>query len=418
MIVPNRSTGASRKTFCDIEELAAKRLQETVDNLRDTLGLALALDGSPKRQARLGRLFEHPTGFPFEIALTPGYGLKLSQKGSVAPLRFDLTARPGPMRYDLFRRTDLHPNVAALVRESGAGERAQNLLSPLLSGNLISRQDWSLLARWSPILEQTAYAGASRLWEVRDAAGPKLGAFPNPSARRAMHAVVISSAQLVLLSTSSEARAWLTPMAASFEWVNWTPSFPLVRERSLWLGACGAHAARGFGVGVVDRYLDALVRADAALKTLDALIGLVSIASGEIAERENIRVEIARRRDEAMAKAKTNEKLYVALSFDAAGEALSGEEPWGPTLERLLGWEVQPERLPTAKTFSLDVGLTHDSFKVLGIAAAPALVRMPRSALLPVSRLNAKVRSDLHQALGEVQWEHLAPADGSVDWKH
>jgi hypothetical protein len=58
---------------------------------------------------------------------------------------------------------------------------------------------------------------------------------------------------------------------------NWTPSFPLVRERSLWLFAIGARAAAEFGPDVLENYATMLDRQTHPAKALDSLTGVVAI---------------------------------------------------------------------------------------------------------------------------------------------
>ena len=83
--------------------------------------------------------------------------------------------------------------------------------------------------------------------------------------------------RLTLLATGQGSSAWLADMAKSFTWTNWTPSFPLVRERSLWLYAIGAHAAAEFGPDVLESYEAALNRHTHPAKALDNLTGVVAI---------------------------------------------------------------------------------------------------------------------------------------------
>jgi hypothetical protein len=52
----------------------------------------------------------------------------------------------------------------------------------------------------------------------------------------AMHAM----GNTILLSSAPEANPWLSDMAKRIQWVSWTPTFPLLRERTLWLAACAA----------------------------------------------------------------------------------------------------------------------------------------------------------------------------------
>ena len=67
-------------------------------------------------------------------------------------------------------------------------------------------------------------------------------------------------------------------MARSFEWTNWTPSFPLTRERTVWLAAAAAKSAAALGPDVIEPYLRALAEGRHAYKVFDTLFGLTSIA--------------------------------------------------------------------------------------------------------------------------------------------
>ncbi|GLR90541.1 hypothetical protein GCM10007857_72560 [Bradyrhizobium iriomotense] len=58
----------------------------------------------------------------------------------------------------------------------------------------------------------------------------------------AMHAM----GNAILLSSAPEANPWLSDMAKRIQWVSWTPTFPLLRERTLWLAACAARSAIAF----------------------------------------------------------------------------------------------------------------------------------------------------------------------------
>jgi hypothetical protein len=78
-------------------------------------------------------------------------------------------------------------------------------------------------------------------------------------------------------------------MAKSFTWTNWTPTFPLVRERTVWLSAAAARSAIAFGAAVVDRYVDALVRATHITQLFDALFGLTAIALSDQDEARGAR---------------------------------------------------------------------------------------------------------------------------------
>src|SRR5258708_11420213 len=67
----------------------------------------------------------------------------------------------------------------------------------------------------------------------------------------AMHAM----ANTILLSSAPEANPWLSGMAKRIQWILWTPTIPLLRERTLWLAACVARSAIPFGHRGVEKYL-------------------------------------------------------------------------------------------------------------------------------------------------------------------
>ena len=72
------------------------------------------------------------------------------------------------------------------------------------------------------------------------------------------------------------------PDPGQFDWINWTPTFTLLRERTVWLAACAARSAAAFGEPVVERYLSPLGRASHPFKIFDALFGLTAIALGNL----------------------------------------------------------------------------------------------------------------------------------------
>src|SRR5262249_17836752 len=124
-------------------------------------------------------------------------------------------------------------------------------------------------------------------------------------------------AHLVLIASPPVERRWLADMAKSFEWVKWTPSVALVRERTLWLSAASVRSAAAFGPEVVSLYLGALARAHHPMTTFDALLGLVSIACRHERSFDDVADEI----DAAHLRALDREDRYLpftSLAFRSA----------------------------------------------------------------------------------------------------
>jgi hypothetical protein len=160
------------------------------------------------------------------------------------------------------------------------------------------RRSVEAILQWAPALEMPAYGAAASLSTMLDEERPRLFAkIPREertaaASRRRYWELVNLMGRLTILSTEPEARSWLSEMANSFEWITWTPSWPLLRERSLWLAAIAARSAAAFGAGVTDRYLDTLGHARKPMKIFDALFGLTAVALGSPSHRDAILTEM------------------------------------------------------------------------------------------------------------------------------
>jgi hypothetical protein len=252
---------------------------------RLALGLALVADRAVHDRFRvLASRSEHE---PLAIKLeAEGPWLVLGHQG--APARILRDAPEGLAKFDyavgLREGAPLDPNLDDAIMRAAVDEAAIGLLSPLADPRVTpSRAQMEAIMSWAPMIEHSAYAVATQAAMLLDGLRPSLTAGRQaPSARQdalalEYWAVANTLGHLSLIATSAGADRWLAPMAQAFEWVSWTPSLPLVRERTLWLGAIGAHVAAGFGASVVDRYLQALSNAEHPARRYDALFGLVAI---------------------------------------------------------------------------------------------------------------------------------------------
>ena len=179
----------------------------------------------------------------------------------------------------------LQREIIAATWQPGVEAEAVGLLNPLFDSEVLpSREQISRLLRWAPIIEHVAYryfTHASMF--VDQLRAPLLTLLTDePSADRTTALLgywrcLHTMGHTLTIASTAGAGTWLSEMAASFTWESWTPTFVLVRERTLWLMIAAAKSAVAFGEGVIDKYLAGLARADHPLKSFDALLGLVAI---------------------------------------------------------------------------------------------------------------------------------------------
>src|SRR5260370_4014213 len=110
--------------------------------------------------------------------------------------------------------------------------------------------------RWATPLEHAAYQSGAYAIVWLDAGRPMIVNGQESDAKRmlfpywsGMHVM----AHLVFLASEPDAGPWLGEMARQFDWKSWTPSFPFLRERTMWLATCAARSAIAFGTSVTDR---------------------------------------------------------------------------------------------------------------------------------------------------------------------
>lgn len=193
----------------------------------------------------------------------------------------------------------LTEELKAAAARTVAYKRSAEMLGSAISMTVMpGRQVIDAILRWAPALEMTAYGAAASIMTLLDCDRPMLfadapkGERTARSIRRRYWAKVNLMGRLTLLSTPAAARNWLAEMADSFDWTTWTPSWPLLRERSLWLVAIGGRAAASFGSTVVDPYFETMRRDRTPMKTFDALFGLTAVALGSPSERRAILIEM------------------------------------------------------------------------------------------------------------------------------
>ena len=278
-------------------------------------------------------------------------------------------------------------------RSTRATEAASDATSAILPVSAIGqrpsrRDEYVRLEKWAPLIERVAYRFCAHAkeelnsWRARAFEEAALDTLPSETVIQRYYALAHTSAHLTLLCAGSGARPWLSEMARSFSWTNWTPTFPLVRERTLWLAAAAARSAAAFGPDVVDPYFDALSRARHVTLVFDALFGLAAIALTHKDTREFIVQRIS-----AQSEARVDRPIvgadFVTIAYLSALSCLTrGEETTASDrlLLEQLSWRPASLRgLGTREAFRLDpTNVDHDG-EMIGFRALRYILQ-PRSS--------------------------------------
>ncbi len=280
-----------------------------------------------------------------------------------------------------------HPELHRRVTDARAKTEpaAQAMLEAFfLPGSLPSRSAFEAVFRWGSLIEAPAYRFVARASATLDAwRGSALSEASNDVP---LPETVISfyyplnhtMAHLTMLSSELGAGRWLADMAQCFEWTTWTPSFPLVRERTVWLAAAAAKSAAAFGPDVVDRYLRALADSRHAYKVFDALFGLASIALAHDHVLAPITKAIIAAQDGSISRTTIGSE-QAPLMFRSAIALLrrwADVRKADPVALRQLGWDAGArEGLATRQAFRLDPSGIDARGEVLGFGALPAIMQ-------------------------------------------
>jgi hypothetical protein len=373
----------------DAQEALAGDLAEMAGQLAS----ALALEDDAALRSWLRAEAGARPGEPLSIRLGPQEVWAVLKGPQTRLVR---AAEPASHRVDLHQR--LWQDKAALARfetaqaRTSAHRRAEEMLRPLLQrGQDPTRRLMASLQQRSALLEHTAYRFSTRCIHVlqdlrRDLL--VLGTGDEAGARASLLTywrLVLASGHLSVLAASPDARPWLVDMAGSFTWVDWTPSMPLVLERSLWFAAVGAKQAAAFGEAVVERYVRAMALAGQPLRVFDAALGLLAIGLDDPRLVPALQKELDLQAQRFERASSTHSALLAGFARNA-GACIAVPE----AAERALPTElagVLPGRGAEVGLFSraalqLDAAepLAHG---YLGLLALPALMRIDLEALYP-----------------------------------
>jgi hypothetical protein len=350
------------------------------------LTVALTLDQDLPLHDLLRRRGGLPPRAPLVVRLPETQAwLTITVEGTTTVSR-DLT----PVAVDLEDMAAKDPalgkQLIAATQRSRAHETALQLVAPLFDFDATpTRTQIRSLLKWAPIIDRVAYRFAARTTSLLDRLRPTILGPPPPDPKTRGSRLLdywncaLTGSHLSLIGATSEARPWLTDMAKTFAWVNWTPSFPLLRERTLWFAAVAARNAIAFGEPAVEPYLAALSLATHPMKVFDGVFGLVAIALNEpklipaITRELESRIAMLARQNlvhGAHSRAALITGVRTLRDPDAAFRQVQDVDLFGP------GWRPQgPEGVLTTPGLLGDVTLVLAA-QPAGLLALSALTRL------------------------------------------
>ncbi len=351
----------------------------------NTLAIALAIESDRSLQVQLQKLARASDGQSFMVSQLRSYAwLKLGNDRRITVHRERVD---GLQTVDLDLALGSNPDLTDTLQHTlsrTALATASELLDPVWEMDAMpSREQYAVLRQWAPLLEQLAYKSSARILNLLDALRPEIiehltaGAEGTELRVSAYWAVLHDAAHLILLASEPEARPWLTDMASQFRWTMWTPTFPLLRERTVWLAACAARSAVAFGEPAIGQYLATLSKAEHPMKAFDALFGLIAIALGRKVAAASILSEI-RSLKQALGGRHVAHAEYFRMAYDDAirviSEAAYGEQADDAEM-RNLDWRAQPRMgLATRAALCTDPASFSASGRFVGFSLLPILI--------------------------------------------
>lgn len=392
-----------------------------------TLAVALAIGADTSLNEILRTLAGASAGTAFAVS-QPDQGVWLTVDGTRVA-----AARQRPSGVALVETAALRANgraigeamLAALTKSTALTDAAK-LVRPLLGpAEAPSRRQFAALLPWAPAVEQVAYKTAASIAVTLDVLRPYV--VPDQGAGSRVEAGLLrqywqrmhAAAQFFLLASDTAAGSWLGEMALQFNWVNWTPSFTLLRERTVWMAACAARSAAAFGEPVVSRYLEKLAGEQHPFKVFDALFGLAAIALGTPSLAPAIAAEIRMLHRLAGAGGR-QPSLHVLQAYADAIALVEETAEWVrmDTGEiEALGWtNVAAMGLATPSALRTDPAIITRSGHMLGFLILPAVFATPIAQFNPGGGLPSRSRpstpDDIIAQVLRGAWGSSAPAAG------
>lgn len=366
-----------------------------VNEVVAAIAIAATLEQDAALQRKMRSYAECPDGEALNLSLPVGSAaLQLRPDGTIQPIRtHDVQATVG---FDdlVVRNLDLQISIE-LARPKITESVKRAILPFILPGRLPLREEYTRLNRWAALIEKPVYRFCARAvgeldsWRASALADVNQGTLGAGTIIGKYSALVHTVAHLTLLCSSQEATPWLSDMAKSFTWKTWTPSFTLVRERTVWLAAAAARSAIAFGADVIDRYVDVLGRATHVVQLFDALFGLTAIGLADDDVRDLVAREIAAKRRDSSAQPMTGAQ-FAEAAYLSATVCLARSDTARLSHEELLdrlSWRPETHRgIATRKAFRIDPTDIDDSGQMIGFRALPYLVKTGAPLHYPLHR--------------------------------
>ena len=318
------------------------------------------------------------------------------------------------------------PEVQHLFLEAGARtaavSRARALLGPIFAIDLLpSREDIEALLPWTPILEKTfeiAAVGMANLLKMTRIDLINRAVLDDPERGQDhelywFRQMVMST--LTLLATTPGAQ-WGSEMPG-FLMSDWTPSWPLFGERSLWGAAVAARAAVAAADAALPVYARRLREAEATVVAFDAIFGATAIAYA----RPDLR-GAARSAIKALSLPRYGE-AFDRLLADVCTQANSlRSEPaaWRRRAQRATDWQASGDGLLTGASLTIDPATMAKTGYWYGLLAIPIGTETTAPGFYPPSanRSTRVLRTGLSQkdAMGLFgrAWVHVTQQPKSL----
>lgn len=378
-----------------IDQVADELLSEAAADIREIVGtitLAVALERDKGLQYRLRQ--RAGVAEAADLLLT----LPMTASRVIIASNSVLASRDAHgTAFNLNMLADEAPPLHAEITQACSRVAADvtKLFDPVITpGRVVSREDFLLLRRWSPLIERPAYRLSARLVTLLEGWRPSalleaatLGPAHTNGPLARYYALAHGMAHLLLATSAREARPWLVDMAKSVGWLNWTPTIGLIRERTMWLTAAAIRSVADFGPDIVPLYFGALDRANHAVKVFDALTGLVAIAVANPEAFNDVEKGIA----QALSRAQSRDDEHLRYSqpaFVAAGDALraaSAGQDVASADFKMLDWQPRSSRgLCTGRVFRVDPTDLDAKRRMIGLCVVPSILRAPLEQHYPI----------------------------------
>jgi hypothetical protein len=275
----------SLKVALSMEAPVENRIEELEDTLNAQLAsltwmvmVAMLLSDDKTLLSRVGK-----GRLPSAISFGPdGPWLLPQERGPPLVQRWRPSGTCVSLKDALATDEELGGLLHTLGRRGGIEAHAEDLLMPVISDcGLPTRQHMEDIQSWAPIFERAAFSANCTLQLLLEATRPYVvhslcNCTASPVQRILYWGRTRLMGRLSLLCMTPDSD-WLRGTDKRYVWDTWTPSKPLLKERSVWMAVIAARAAAAFGRPAISAYQNILQNAANPVDALDAVFGLTAI---------------------------------------------------------------------------------------------------------------------------------------------